>query len=373
MSTVSSSALFEPIKVGRHQLAHRVVLCPLNRRRCDDGYAPTPSMIEYYQQRATAGGLLIMEATMISADGGSYPRAPGIYSSHQITQWKKVTDAAHAKGATVFLQIRHTGRATTTQFLPPGAKLVSSSAVPVPGLNELGNDYETPHALTADEINAIVADFVQAAKNTMDAGFDGVEIHAANGYLIDQFINTSCNKRTDEYGGSIENRARFCLKIVDAVVEAIGEERTAIRFSPWSEFLGMEDETPYETWGYLVNQLEQRHPRMAYIHFIEPRDDFSRKTKDDTVNSLDPFRKLWSGPFISAGGYTTKPELAAQVADSTGNLIAFGRSFIANPDLVLRLKHGWPLNKYIRDLFYKGGDKGYIDYPFYDPEAAVEA
>ena len=194
-------------------------------------------MIEYYQQRATSGGLLIAEATMISADAGAYPRAPGVYSAHQCQQWKKVTDAVHAKGAAIFLQIRHTGRATTTKFLPPGAKLVSSSPVPVPGQNELGNDYEVPQELTVEEIDAIVADFVQAAKNAINAGFDGVEIHGANGYLIDQFINTSCNKRSDEYGGSIENRARFCLQVVSAVVAAIGQERVAIRFSPWSEFL----------------------------------------------------------------------------------------------------------------------------------------
>ncbi|KAI9253864.1 hypothetical protein BDA99DRAFT_486118 [Phascolomyces articulosus] len=373
-SSFVSSALFNPIQIGTHTLEHRIVLCPLNRRRCNEQYAPTDSMVKYYQQRTTPGGLVIGEATMVSATAGAYPFAPGIYTEHQIAQWHKVTDAIHGKKGIVFLQIRHAVRASTTQFLPPGAKLVSASTIPVPGHNELGNDFEIPHALTKQEINDIVNDFVQAAKNAIAAGFDGVEIHGANGksYLLDQFLNSSSNIRTDVYGGSIENRARFTLQVVKAVTGAIGVERTAIRFSPWSEFLGMEDEKPYETWSYLVNQLEQDYPSMAYIHFIEPRDDFSRKTKNDTQNSLNPFRKLWSGPFISAGGYTTKPDLAFEVASKTGNLIAFGRSFIANPDLVERLKHDWPLNPYNRATFYKGGDEGYINYPFYNSATTAE-
>lgn len=183
-------------------------------------------------------------------------------------------------------------------------------------------------------------------------------------YLIDQFINTSSNIRTDKYGGSIENRCRFALEIVDAIVDAIGADRTSIRFSPWSDCLDMKDDTPYETWGYLVEQLQAKHPNLAYIHFIEPRDDFGRTTKD-TVNTLDPFRKVWKGPFISAGGYTTNPELAFKVAEETGNLIAFGRTFIANPDLVERLKNGYPLNRYDRNTFYVDTKEGYIDYPFY--------
>lgn len=186
--------------------------------------------------------------------------------------------------------------------------------------------------------------------------------------MLDEFINSSSNKRTDEYGGSIENRARIVLETVEAVAKAIGEERTGVRFSPWSDFQDMKDETPYATWGYLTEQLQNRHPNLAYLHFIEPRDDMLVPEADTSKKAhltLDPFRAVWRGPFISAGGYTTNPKLAEEVADKTGDLIAFGRSFIANPDLVSRLKHGWPLNPYNRSTFYTSDEIGYTDYPAY--------
>ncbi|KAI9253865.1 hypothetical protein BDA99DRAFT_519204 [Phascolomyces articulosus] len=368
---VSNSSLFQPIKVGNNQLEHRVVLAPLTRFRSDANHVPTDLQKEYYSQRATKGGLLITEATFINArDAGAYPGAPGIYSQEQIDAWKKVTSAVHEKGGFIYLQLWHVGRATSSVLLPNNAQTVSASAVAIQGpcMFTPGKDFEVPRALSVEEIAVITKEYAQAAKNSIAAGFDGVEIHSANGYLLDQFLNTSSNFRTDEYGGSIENRARFTLEVVNAVSEAVGTERVGIRLSPWSEFQDMKDDTPYETWGYVIEQLEKRHKNMAYVHMIEPRDDFSRKTQNDTVNTLDPFREKWSGVFMSAGGYTTKPELAAQVADKTGNLIAIGRAFIANPDIVYRLKNDIPLTKYNRDTFYSRGAVGYTDYKRFDED-----
>ncbi|KAI9485027.1 hypothetical protein BDB00DRAFT_773772 [Zychaea mexicana] len=363
----SNSALFQPMKVGNAQLEHRVVLAPLTRFRSDANHVPTALQEEYYAQRATKGGLLISEATFISPTAGAYPGAPGIYTEEQIVAWKRVTDAVHAKGGIIYVQLWHVGRATSSVLLPNNAQPVSASEVAIQGpcLFTPGKDFEVPHALTVEEIAGITQDYAQAAKNAVAAGFDGVEIHGANGYLLDQFTNTSSNKRTDQYGGSIENRTRFTLEVVKTISDAIGAERVGIRLSPWSEFQDMADETPYDTWSHIVRELKAHHANMAYLHMIEPRDDFSRKTENDTVNTLDPFRELWKdGVFMSAGGYTTKPELATEVADKTGNLIAIGRAFIANPDIVYRLKNGVPLTRYNRDTFYTQGAVGYTDYPF---------
>ncbi|ORY90509.1 hypothetical protein BCR43DRAFT_499417 [Syncephalastrum racemosum] len=371
----SSSALFQPIKVGKYDLQHRVVLPAMTRLRNNRGTsAPSDLMVEYYQQRATQGGLLIAEATGISESAGSFPGVSGIYTDDQVAAWKKVTDAVHTKGGIIFLQLWHAGRSTDSSLLPGNKLPVAPSAVAIPGPNIFsGKDHEVPRALEVHEIQEIVQEFVKAAERAIEAGFDGVEIHGANGFLIDQFLNTSSNKRTDAYGGSIENRTRFAREVVDAVSAAIGEEITALRLSPWSEANGVEDETPYATWAYLTEQLQMKHPKLAYLHFIEPRDDMMPKTDVEArlQLSLDPFRAIWKGPFISAGGYTTDPKLAKEVADQTGNLIAFGRTYVANPDLVQRLKNEWPLNKYNRDLFYTDGPEGYIDYKTYsrDPES----
>lgn len=361
---MSNAALFTPIKIGKYELKHRVVLAPLTRFRADENAVPTDLMVEYYEQRATEGGLLITEATFITHKAGSYPGAPGIYSKEQIAGWKKVTDAVHAKGGVIFLQLWHIGRAAHSQHI--GEQPVSSSDISIKGDDLAGNPYEKPRALTIPEIKSIVQDYKNAASNAIEAGFDGVQIHSANGYLLDQFINTSCNNRTDIYGGSIENRCRLPLEVVDAVVETVGAERTAIRFSPWSGFQDIEDATPYETWGYLVKSLQEKHSDLAFVDMIEPRADFCIDSYDEKQpDSLDPFRKEWKGPFISAGGYTYNTQSAFDVAEKTGNLIGFGRLFISNPDLVERLRNGWPLEKYDRNTFYAGGPAGYTDYPFY--------
>ncbi|KAI7902616.1 uncharacterized protein BX663DRAFT_509872 [Cokeromyces recurvatus] len=359
----SNSALFTPMKLGKHELKHRIALVPLTRFRADENAVPTDLMAEYYEQRATDGGLLLTEACFITFKAGSYPRAPGIYTKEQIAGWKKVTDRVHAKGGVIFLQLWHIGRAAMSAHI--GEQPVSASDIPISGVNLLGLPQEKPRALTIPEIKSLIQDYRQAALNAMEAGFDGVEIHSANGYLLDQFINTSSNKRTDMYGGSIENRCRLPLEVVDAVVETIGAERTAIRFSPWSGFQDMEDATPYETWGYLVKSLQEKHSNLAFLDFIEPRADFTADSYDNKSDTLDPFRKAWKGPFISAGGYTYNTQAAFDTAEKTGNMIGFGRLFISNPDLVERLRHGWPLNKYDRSTFYTHDAKGYTDYPFY--------
>ncbi|KAL0082510.1 12-oxo-phytodienoic acid-like protein [Phycomyces blakesleeanus] len=371
-----SPALFTPIKVGRLLLSHRVVHSPLTRRRADADHVPVPLMIEYHQQRASEGGLIIAEGTLISEDCGGYPFAPGIYNDKQIEKWRDITDAVHDKKGFIYLQLLHFGRASASAFIPGNKIPVSPSAIAISDKNGVGEDYEVPRALETEEISQIIQTFVEASKNAISAGFDGVEIHGANGFLIDQFINSSSNLRTDKYGGSIENRARFVLEVVENVTKAIGEDRTGVRFSPWSGFQDMEDDTPYETWGYIVNQFQEKHPNLAYIHFIEPRDDYLPgynpevdRTEILENDTIEPFRKAWKGPFITAGGYTTTPKRAFETTERLENtLIGFGRTFIANPDLVLRLKNDWPLNKYDRSTFYEGGSVGYTDYPFYNPE-----
>ncbi|KAI8888868.1 FMN-linked oxidoreductase [Backusella circina FSU 941] len=361
---MSAPALLSPLKLGKQELKHRVVLAPLTRFRADINAVPTDLMKEYYSQRTTPGGLLITEATFITRVAGSYPCTPGIYNQEQIQAWRKITDEVHSKGGIIYLQLWHIGRAALAAN-NLGQQCVSSSDIPIQGCNLMGQPLEKPHALTIPEIKDVIQDYRQAALNAVEAGFDGVEIHSANGYLPDQFLNSSCNNRTDIYGGSAENRCRFSLEIVDAVADAIGAERTAIRLSPWSEFQDMKDDTPYETWGYLAKSLQANHSNLAYVHMIEPRADFCIDEYVKPNDSLDPFRKEWKGPFISAGGYTYHTKDAFDVAESTGNLISFGRLFIANPDLVERLRNDWPLNKYDRDTFYSTEAAGYTDYPFY--------
>ncbi|KAG0743283.1 hypothetical protein G6F57_005664 [Rhizopus arrhizus] len=353
--------IFSPIKVGQHNLQHRVVLAPLTRFRASLDAVPTELLVEYYRQRATLGGLLITEATFISRLAGGYHQAPGIYTKDQIEKWKKVTAAVHEKGAVIFLQLWHLGRAGSSKLNPNGEPIVSASAIPMPG--KTAN--ETPRALEIHEIKDIIQTYKQAALNAIEAGFDGVEIHNANGYLLDQFVNSGSNKRADQYGGSVENRARFSLEVVDAIVSAIGPERTAIRFSPGGRVQGMQDDNPIETWSYLTSSLQQKHSQLAYLHFIEPRSSFFNDSVN-TADTLDPFRKLWHGPFITAGGFSNAVEHAVNVAEKTNNLIAFGRAFIANPDLPERIRNKLPLNKYNRRTFYTHDAIGYTDYPFYE-------
>lgn len=372
MVTASTQALFTPLSVGQNKLKHRVVLAPLTRMRSDERGVPTDLVAKYYEQRATEGGLLITEATGISPYAGNYPSTPSIYSEEQIEGWKNVTEAVHKKGGLIALQIWHLGRASNSALLPNQEQIVSASEIAISGNDLSGQPHETPRALTVDEIHDITLDFANAAKNAIRAGFDFVEIHGANGFLIDQFINTSSNKRIDQYGGSIENRSRFALEVIDAVVDAIGEEKTAIRFSPWSEYQDMEDDTPVKTWSYLIQQLQNNHPNLAYLHFIERRiNNFVDGVSIEELiqnDALDHFRYIWKGPFIIAGNYSYDYNLAYKTAEKSSNtLVAFGKAFLANPDLVYRIKNHLSLNKYDRSTFYlTGSPKGYTDYPFYE-------
>ncbi|KAI9303834.1 hypothetical protein BJ944DRAFT_231820 [Cunninghamella echinulata] len=368
-----SSSLFSPLRIGQHTLKHRVVLAPLTRNRANQQGEPTDLMLTYYQQRATEGGLLISEATGISPTSGHYPNTPGIYTQKQIEDWKKITKGVHEKGSIFFLQLWHLGRTSFSMLLPDQQRTVSASEIPINGASPLGIPYETPRALTKDEIKSIIQDYATAAKNAILAGFDGIEIHGSSGYLPDQFLNSSSNQRTDEYGGSIENRSRFVLELVDKVTKAIGEEKTAIRLSPYNEFQDMFEKDRIGTWSYVTEQLQKNHPNLAYLHFVEPRirdfdDQLPAANGKEEIETLDHFKKIWQGPFIAGGNYTYDYNLAYENAEKSPNtLYSFGRSFIANPDLVERIRNQWPLNKYDRATFYSSEEpKGYIDYPFYE-------
>jgi 2,4-dienoyl-CoA reductase-like NADH-dependent reductase (Old Yellow Enzyme family) len=358
--------MFTPIKLGKQELKHRVVLAPLTRFRSNLDHAPSDLNKTYYEQRTSEGGLLIAEGTVVSATAAPLPRQPGIYNQEQIAAWKDITDAVHEKKGIIFLQLFHMGRAGSKRFNPNKEQTVSASAIAIEGDHFLGGQYEVPKFLEIPEIKSLVQEFRQAALNSIEAGFDGVEIHCANGYLLDQFINTSSNKRTDIYGGSIENRARFPLEVLDAVVDAIGSERTGVRFSPGCSFQDMQDDSVVETWSYLTSEIQARHPDLAFVHFIENRASIFVDGESSIVeDSLKPYREIWKGPFISAGGFSNNEKEAVAFAEVTGDLIAFGRSFIANPDLPERLLHDWELNEYDRPTFYTYTEDGYTTYPFY--------
>ncbi|KAJ7080961.1 hypothetical protein B0H15DRAFT_475017 [Mycena belliarum] len=368
-----ASKLFEPIQVGTLALQHRVVLAPLTRYKADEAHVPyLPLVAEYYGQRASKpGSLLITEATFIAACAGGYQYVPGIWSAAQIAAWKEVTSAVHAKGSFIFMQLWALGRAAdcaSLQSEDPSFPYVSASAVPLTGQSG------PLRALSMLEIKEYVSLYAQAAKNAIEAGCDGVEIHGANGYLIDQFLQDVSNERTDEYGESIENRARFALEVVDAVVAAVGAERTAIRFSPWSKFQDMGMPDPLPTFSYAISQLAARHPGLAYIHLVEPRIYGNVTREEGTVGaheSNDELRALWAPrPLVRAGGFTRTEALAPA---ETGDLVAFGRLYISNPDLPARLEKDVPVTPYTRSTFYlvgKNDPQGYTDHPFMTAAAA---
>ncbi|CAE6369346.1 unnamed protein product, partial [Rhizoctonia solani] len=371
---MSQPKLFTPIRVGDMMLSHRVILAPLTRFRADDEHVHHEIAVEYYSQRATTPGtLLISEAVLVSPEAGGYDNVPGIWNERQIAAWKKVVDAVHKRGSYIFLQLWAIGRAADPRVLEKeGYSYVSSS----PSLLERpGYPNVTPRELSKSEIKQYVENYARAARNAVyEAGFDGVEIHAANGYLIDQFNQDVCNKRTDEYGGSVENRTRFTFEVLEAVVKEVGAKRAGIRFSPWTKFQGMRMENPIPTFAYLVSEIAQRYSDLAYLHFIEPVASGSTGAEDEsrdmdsitgTFNSNDFARLIWQPrPFFSAGGF--KPESAFVEAETKDTCVVIGRYFISNPDLPERLRRGIPLSPYNRGTFYTPGPKaakGYIDYP----------
>ncbi|KIZ03664.1 N-ethylmaleimide reductase [Monoraphidium neglectum] len=368
MSAVNADLLFQPIKIGGKDLKHRIVYAPLTRSRAINN-VPVPQAALYYSQRATDGGLMISEATAISPEAyGLGPHTPGIHTVAQVEAWKPVVKAVHNKGATFFLQLWHVGRGSHNDFQPGGAAPVAPSAIGITDKWEVyttkGGPYKypMPRALTEAEIPGIVEAYAQGARNAIAAGFDGVEIPAANGYLLAQFISSLTNQRTDKYGGTLENRARLLFEVVDAVTEAVGASRLGIRLSPFNKFLDCVEPEPYDTYGYIIKALNKYG--LAYLHMVEPRVLGLLDVDVPEGETLQPFREAFDGPFIAAGGF--KPDTAAEaVGTHAADLVAFGRWFLSNPDLVRRIKLGAPLTKYNRDTFYTQDPVvGYTDYPF---------
>lgn len=361
------SDLFSPVQMGPYQLANRIVMAPLTRNRAQAHDVPSALAAEYYAQRSGAG-LIIAEATQISPQGKGYAFTPGIYSAEQVEAWKTITAAVHAKGSKIFLQLWHVGRISHPTLQPEGALPVAPSAIKPEGktFTEAGwLTMETPRALELAELPAIVEQYRIAAKNAMAAGFDGVEIHAANGYLLDQFLRDKTNQRTDAYGGSIENRARLLLEVTQAITEEIGGERTGIRLSPISPANDCGDSNPQALFTYVVEQLDRFN--LVYLHLVEGATGGPREVENGF--DLQVLRKLFKGTYIANNGYDLA--LANTVlAQGQADLIAFGRPFIANPDLVERLKLGAPLNVMNPKTLYGGGAEGYIDYPALDQQAA---
>jgi N-ethylmaleimide reductase len=368
------SKLFTPIRLGALALDHRVVLAPLTRMRADmPGNVPGAAMATYYGQRATPGGLLLTEATFVTRQGNGGYASPGIEDDAQAAGWSTVVEAVHAKGARILLQLWHAGRASHSELQPGGSQPVAPSAIDGHAGTLIQSGYTSapvPRALETAEVPAIVADYVRAAERAKAIGFDGVEIHAANGYLIDEFLQDGSNQRVDRYGGSIENRARFLLEIVDAVSTVWGADRVGVRVGPSNSFNGMHDSNPEALFTYVARELKQR--RIAYLHIIEPRVAGNAEVGDQTPVAAALLKPVFGGPVIAAGGFDGAGANAV-VEAGDADLVAFGRHFIANPDLPERLRGHLPLNAYDRDTFYYGGAKGYADYPFYDGTAATVA
>ena len=351
--------IFEPYDLGPVPLANRIVMAPLTRNRAAAGLIPGPHAAEYYAQRATAG-LIIAEATQVSPQAQGYQDTPGIYTPEQIAGWRVVTDAVHAKGGRIFLQLWHVGRVSHVDLQPGGAAPVAPSAIPAATKTFVNNTFtETsmPRALNLEEIPGIVADFRQAAANAIAAGFDGVEVHGANGYLLDQFAKDGSNHRTDAYGGSVENRARLMLEVAAAVAAEIGPERTGIRISPVSPANGVSSSDPQLQFDYIVDHLSKLG--LVYLHVVEGATGGPRDVAPFDFAGL---RRRFSGTYIANNGYDLKLA-TAHLAAGEADLFAFGRPFIANPDLVARLQSGAALNEINPATIYGGGAEGYIDYP----------
>src|ERR1700732_3984530 len=372
MKTLRANKLFTPIQVGSMELEHRVVMAPLTRSRSlQPGSIPGDLMLEYYSQRASEGGLIVSEGTSISIAAGGWFGAPGLYSDEQVAGWKIITDAVHGKRGHMFSQLWHTGRASHVDSTN-GAIPVSSSVNPEYWQDSTIKD-STPHgwlqpsphrALAIREIPGIVDDYRKAAERAKAAGFDGVELHAGNGYLPDQFLQNGVNRRTDSYGGSLKNRTRFLLQVVEAMVSVWGGNRVAVRIAPGGRWNGMSDGDPDALFDSVVKELNQFG--LAYLHIIEPR------VRGNVVVAEGQYaiasarlRKIFKGKIIAAGGF--EPGTAEEVVEKgDADLVAFGRHFLANPDLPKRIQLRLPLNAYDRNTFYTFDAQGYTDYPFYE-------
>ena len=347
------STLFQPFELGPITLGNRLVMAPLTRNRAGAGDVPQALNAEYYAQRAEAG-LIITEASQISPQGKGYPGTPGIYSAEQVAGWRPVTDAVHKKGGRIFLQLWHVGRISHPSLQQNGEQPVAPSALKPAGdaMTATGlQPFVEPRALGLDEIPGIIAAYRQAAVNAKAAGFDGVEVHGANGYLLDQFLRDGTNRRTDAYGGSVENRARLLLEVVGVVSTVFGAARVGVRLSPINPFNDIADSNPQATFDYVAAQLGSRG--LAYLHVFQA---------GDVPFDWRQFRQGFGGTFMVNGGYD-RAKAEAAIESGAADLVAFGTGFLANPDLVTRLKTNAPLNAPNVATFYGGGAEGYTDYP----------
>jgi len=357
--------LFSPARLGGITCNNRIMMAPLTRNRAAEGNVPQDLNVEYYRQRATAG-LIISEASQVSPQGVGYPATPGIYSADQVAGWKKVTDAVHAEGGKIVIQLWHVGRISHPSMQPGNALPVAPSAIKPSGdatTYEGMQTYVEPHALEKDEIKKIIEDFKLATKNAKAAGFDGVEVHAANGYLLDQFLRDGTNQRADEYGGSIKNRYRFLAEVLEAVTSVWDASHVGVRLSPENNFNDISDSTPQETFNYVTQQLGQLG--LAYCHVIEG-DMLGNEKKVD----YQQLKNNFAGHYMANFAFTFETAQQA-IQQGKADSIAFGSLFIANPDLVERFKAGAELNLPNPDTFYGGNEEGYTDYPFMEKEAAT--
>jgi N-ethylmaleimide reductase len=378
MASQKQSVLFTPVQLGATELKHRVVMAPLTRSRTiQPNSVPGDLMADYYAQRASDGGLIISEATSISLTSRGWFGAPGLYTDEQVQGWKTIVDAVHAKGGVMFSKLWHNGRSSHVS-LTGGEAPVSASVNPSYWENPAiltstpaGWVQPSPHrALAVDEIAAIVEDYRKAAMRAKAAGFDGVELHGANGYLIDQFLQDGSNQRTDQYGGSIENRSRLLLEVLGALVSVWGGDRVAVRIGPGGTFNGMHDSNPQALFAYVAEQLNAFG--LAYLHVIEPRVKGNIVIHENQGPvAAEQLRPIFRGRIISAGGF--EPGTAEDaINEGVTDAVAFGRHFISNPDLPERIEQGLPLTEYDRDTFYTFDARGYNDYPAYTPELAAK-
>ena len=371
MSHDATQPLLTPLSMGPLTLPNRVVMAPMTRNRAEKGNVPAPISATYYGQRASAG-LIVTEATQVCPMGQGYISTPGIHSNEQVEGWRRITETVHQKGGVIFLQLWHVGRISHPSLQPDGALPVAPSAVRANVQAYTASGFKacpTPRALAAEEIPAIVAQYARAARNALDAGFDGVEVHAANGYLIEQFLRDSGNHRSDAYGGSREKRARFLLQVVEAVASVCGGGRTGVRLSPLSPVNDLAlDSDPADTYGYVVEQLNDFG--LAYLHVIEGVTQGPREVP--LGFDLQLLRRTFQAAYIANNGYDRELALEAR-RKNRADLIAFGRPYIANPDLVERLRAGAPLNAADRATFFGGDARGYTDYPFMEAGAQATA